>query len=91
MSDIDENERYVGVVREVFEAWRGMIADIIAEAQACGQVRKDVPAGVLARQVIACIEGGIMQSRVVHDPAPMRECLEALRVMLGLRSSNRAA
>lgn len=91
MSDTDGNGRYVEVVREVFEAWSGMIQEVIAEAQSCGQVRKDVPAGVLARQVIATIEGGIMQSRLIHDPAPMRECLKALRVTLELRSSSRAA
>jgi TetR/AcrR family transcriptional regulator, transcriptional repressor for nem operon len=91
MSDIDGNERCVDVVREVFEAWCGMIQEVLAEAQSCGQVRKDVPAGVLARQVIATIEGGIMQSRLVHDPAPMRQCLKALRVTLELRPSSRAS
>lgn len=84
MSDVDENERYVEVVREVFAAWRGMIKDVIAEAQSSRQVRREVPADVLAGQVVATIEGGIMQSRLVNDPAPMRQCLEALRVMLEL-------
>ncbi len=86
MSDAKGREGYVEVVREVFDAWAGLLEEVIAAAQPLGQVRADIPPDALARQVVATIEGGIMLSRVQHDPRPMRECLEGLRVMLELQA-----
>lgn len=91
MSDAEHRERYVETVRGVFDAWAGLLEEVIAAAQPLGQVRDDIPAAALARQVVATIEGGIMLSRVQYDPGPMRECLDALRATLELRAPNRAA
>ena len=87
MSDAEGREGYVETVRGVFDAWAGLLEEVIAAAQPLGQVRADIPADALARQVVATIEGGIMLSRVQHDPGPMRECLDGLRTMLELRTS----
>jgi TetR/AcrR family transcriptional regulator, transcriptional repressor for nem operon len=88
MSDAEGREPYVEAVRDVFDAWSGLLEEVIAAAQSLGQVRADIPADVLARQMVATIEGGIMLSRVQHAPGPMRECLDGLRTMLELRKTS---
>lgn len=90
MSDADGREQYVDLVREVFELWAAMLEDVIAKAQGCGEVRADIPADGLARQAIATIEGGIMLSRLSHAPGPLHDCLDNLRVMLGLRPAKQS-
>lgn len=91
MSDSEEHERYIEVVRSVFEGWICLIEEVIEHAQGCGQVRDDIPAETLARQVVATMEGGIMFSRLAHDPGPFRNCLDCMRTMLELRTSSSAA
>ncbi len=88
MSDAEGQERYVEIVGEVFSTWRDMIEEVIAAAQQCGQVRDDIPAGVLATHVVAGVEGGIMLSRLRHDAGPMRTCVDAMRTLLQLRTSD---
>lgn len=85
MADSEDGERFVEVVRDVFNTWRGLIEEVVNEAQDRGQVRRDMPASMLARQVVATLEGAIMQARLIHDPTPMRDCLDALRLMLDLQ------
>jgi TetR/AcrR family transcriptional repressor of nem operon len=61
-----------------------MLCKTIETAQSEGQVRNDLPAALLATQIIATIEGGIMLSRLYKDERPMRECLDMLRCNLQL-------
>ena len=56
MSDVEGHERFVEIVRDVFAAWMGMIEEVIAAAQQCGQVQGDIPAAILATHVVATIE-----------------------------------
>jgi TetR/AcrR family transcriptional repressor of nem operon len=83
MSDSDES--FAAIAERHFDLWIGLIGDKVAAAQLTGEVRNDLPAKVLAVQIVATIEGGIMISRLKKDERPMRECLEALRTTLGLR------
>ncbi|MDD2582939.1 MAG: hypothetical protein PHR66_13190 [Desulfuromonadaceae bacterium] len=50
------------------------------------QIRTDISSEALSKHIIATIEGGIMMSRLKKDERPMKECLETLRVTLGLRT-----
>ena len=80
MSDTDAE--YAAFVARVFDEWITMIEHVIADGQTAGRFRADVPAHSLARHVIAAIEGGIMQSRLKKDEAPLRSCLGSLKVLL---------
>ncbi len=86
MSDAEGHVQFVEIVRDVFAAWMGMIEEVIAAAQQCGQVQDDIPPATLATHVIATIEGGIMLSRLHKDGGPLRDCLDGLRQMLQLRT-----
>lgn len=72
------------LVAEVFADWVARIQDVVARAQAVGQIRNDLPPEQLAEFVVAAIEGGIMQSRLHKDEGPLARCLDALRATLEL-------
>jgi TetR/AcrR family transcriptional repressor of nem operon len=81
----DSDRRYGEIVDRLFEQWIGSIETFVAAAQERGEVRTDIGANPLARNIVAVIEGGIMMSRVRKDEGPLRECLEVLRKTLELK------
>ena len=82
----DEDEQYAGVAAEVFDRWIGMIEEVIADGQRAGEIRRDLSAPALARQVVATVEGGIMLSRLTKSAGPLGDCLNGLRRMLQLEA-----
>ena len=82
----DSNPEFAGMIEQVFEKWIGKVTSVVAAAQRNSQLRTDIPGEALAKQIIATIEGGIMLSRLKKDERPMRECLDTLRITLGLRA-----
>ena len=81
----DSNTRFATIIRSVFDDWSTTLCTTIETAQTEGRVRDDLPASLLATQVIATIEGAIMLSRLYKDERPMRDCLEMLRSNLRLK------
>lgn len=84
----DEDPKYASLVADVFEQWIGLIETVVADGRRAGEIRTDIPAHALARHVVACVEGGIMLSRLNKDAGPLRDCLNSLRDMLKLRTSS---
>jgi len=82
----DSNPEFAGAIDKVFDEWIDRVAVAVAGAQKNGQIRTDIQSDVLAKQIVATIEGGIMMSRLKKDESPMRECLETLRITLDLRA-----
>jgi TetR/AcrR family transcriptional repressor of nem operon len=83
MSDSDAS--FAAFTEKHFDEWIGIMEEKVAAAQRAGELRRDIPARVLAGHIVATIEGGIMLSRLKKDERPMRECLETLRITLELR------
>lgn len=81
----DSDPALADIAGAVFDDWIARIAATVAAAQQRGQVRSEVSPRVLARQIVATVEGGIMMSRLKKDERPLRDCLQALRSTLGLR------
>jgi TetR/AcrR family transcriptional regulator, transcriptional repressor for nem operon len=75
----DNDPEVAGQIGKVFDVWINRIAQVVSDAQQAGQVRDDIAAEALARHIIACIEGGIMLSRLKKKDQPMRDCLDTLR------------
>lgn len=78
----DSDPRFAGFVDEVFTLWIARIAQVIAAAQAAGEVRTDLTAEVLARHLVAATEGGIMLSRLKKNAQPLKDCFAVLRSLL---------
>lgn len=81
----DCNPRYATRVSEVFARWTDTIRDVVADAQAGGQIRNDMPPQALAQFVISAIEGGIMLSRLQKNEEPLSRTLDSLRILLELK------
>ncbi len=82
MSDL--NPKYSQFIKEVFNRWIDLLQGVITEGQNLGEISKDLPPRILAKQVVACIEGGIMMSRVSKDEGDLADCLHGLKKWLGL-------
>lgn len=78
----DSSPAHTEIVAKVFDEWIFRMERVIRAGQEAGQIRTDLPAGDLARLVVAGIEGGIMQSRLKKHEGPLRSCLASLRVLL---------
>ncbi|OGW49957.1 MAG: TetR family transcriptional regulator [Nitrospirae bacterium GWC2_57_9] len=81
----NKDKRIAAFVRDLFDQWTGKIRKVVKAAQQAGQVTVDIPADVLARHIIMSLEGGIMLSRLEKDEKPLKDCLTALRVVIGLK------
>jgi len=82
----DTAEPFAAVVKEVFAAWIEKVARSVEQAQACDQVRSDLPPFELAEMIVMTLEGGIMQARLYKSELPLKRSLETLRQLLGLNS-----
>ncbi len=80
----DKDPRYTDLIRKVFLEWVDKLEGVIREAQSTGEVRNDLSAQLLARQVVSMIEGCIMFAKVDKDKGSFRNCLKGLEIMIGL-------
>jgi TetR/AcrR family transcriptional repressor of nem operon len=78
----DADPGLAALVGEVFVAWTGRIARVIADGQRVGEFRNDVDPRDLAQQVVAALEGGIMLSRLRKKAAPLESCIKTLKAFL---------
>lgn len=60
------------------------MAGVLREARDTGELKVDVRPEVLAKQIVATIEGGIMMSRLSKNGDHLRDCLDTIRVLLGI-------
>ena len=80
----DKDERLSAFVKGVFDEVTEKVRKVVKAAQVSGQVRNDVPAGLLARHIVMAVEGGIMLTRLEKSERPLKDCITSLRVTIGL-------
>ena len=56
------------------------------QTQQSGQMRRDIPARDLAEMVVATIEGGIMQARLLKSEQPLQHSIGTLQKVLELKA-----
>ncbi len=78
----DGNDRMAQAIKNVFQDWIAVVAEVLREAEEAGEIKSKLPPEVLAKHMIATIEGGIMMSRLTKNGDHLRDCLESLRVLL---------
>ena len=79
----DSNPRFSKVIRNVFAHWVEEIERYLSQAKAEHSLHLNVSPGMLARAIVATIEGGIMLSRVTKKQADLEDCLTVIMAMLG--------
>jgi TetR/AcrR family transcriptional repressor of nem operon len=60
-----------------FDAWEQLLADALARMRDRGELRADAAPAVLARALLASIEGGMVLSQARKDPASLHIAVEA--------------
>jgi TetR/AcrR family transcriptional repressor of nem operon len=75
---------FAGLVTDVFSDWTAKIEGKIAQAQHHQEIRSDLSSAELATMIVATLEGGIMQTRLLKSEAPLRVCLQTLRTLLDM-------
>ncbi len=80
----DSNPRLSELIGTVFERWTGLVAEVLRQACDAGDLTMSVPPELFAKHIVATIEGGIMMSRLSKNGDDLRDCLNSLRVALGI-------
>ena len=79
----DSNPRFAAVIEEVFGVWTERICRYLEKGRTERAATGEVPPKLLAKTVVATIEGGIMMSRVSKHRDELADCLAALKIILG--------
>lgn len=82
----DTSPELAAFVAGVFDDWIMKIAQNVDQAQQTGHIRKDVPARDLAEMIVATVEGGIMQTRLLKSEKPLQHSLDTLQKVLELKA-----
>jgi len=80
----DSNEKFSGVIQEVFDQWTKTLETLLIDARESGALSaKIIPPQLLAKTVVAMVEGAIMMSRVSKREKDLRDFLKAIENILG--------
>jgi len=79
----DSNHTFSQVIQEVFGRWTDLLATHLDEALEKGLLPPATQPRLLAKTVVATLEGGIMMSRVNKDTEELNDFLAAIAGLLG--------
>lgn len=80
----DSNPEFASVIQEVFVKWTETLETLLVAAQEAGNSNsKIIPPTLLAKTVVATVEGAIMMSRVSKRASDLRDFLAAIKALLG--------
>ncbi len=79
----DSNPHFAKVLKDVFSRWVDEIEQHLSLIGEECALRVHVSPHVLAKSIVAVIEGGIMMSRVSKDQADLEDCVAVIAAMLG--------
>ncbi len=79
----DSNERFSEVIQEVFSRWTGLLTEHLDEARNTGLLPSSTQPRLLAKTVVATLEGAIMMSRVSKNKNDLTDFLAAITGLLG--------
>ena len=79
----DSNPRFSEVIHAIFTHWVDEIDSYLSEAGEGCSLNVTLPPNLLAKSIVATIEGGIMMSRVSKEQSDMEDCLMVIKAMLG--------
>ncbi len=80
----DSNPKFASIIKGVFRRWIDMIEEVLIEARQAGELPPEISPDLLAKHIVASIEGGIMMARLTKEEKDLRDCLDSLRHFLGI-------
>lgn len=79
----DSNQKFSEVIQEVFNRWTGVLEEHLGQARKTGLLPPSTRPRLLAKTVVATLEGAIMMSRVSKDKDDLNDFLAAITGLLG--------
>jgi hypothetical protein len=83
MGDINAN--FSAKITGIFSYWKETLAQILNEAKSTGELKNDLDSRILAKHIIAVLEGGIMMAKASKNGDDLQDCLDSLRATLGFK------
>lgn len=78
----DSNPQFASIIQEVFDRWTEIFETLMLKAQESGNLNSKIPPKLLAKTVVATVEGAIMMSRVSKRKQDLRDFLTAIKTIL---------
>ncbi len=78
----DSNERFGALILSVFTGWIDRLAGLLEEARQGGELDRGTNPLLLAKTMVAAIEGGIMMARLSKNRSDLEDCISQLRLLL---------
>ena len=79
----DSNQKFSEVIQEVFSRWIGLLEEHLGQARKTGLLPPSTRPRLLAKTVVATLEGAIMMSRVSKDKDDLNDFRAAITGLLG--------
>jgi len=79
----DSNPKFASIIQEVFAHWIQQLENHIHEALRTGILKSTMPPELLAKTVVATMEGAIMISRVSKCKQDLLDFLTVIKILLG--------
>jgi TetR/AcrR family transcriptional repressor of nem operon len=79
----DNNPEFASVIQEVFDRWTERLEALLIAVQETGNEQTGIPPQLLAKTLVATVEGAIMMARVSKRASDLRDFLAAVRMLLG--------
>lgn len=76
------SDSFSAVLATMFDSWRSRVKIVIADGQAVGTIRTDLPSDALADLVLTCIQGAIVLCLAQRDSKPMRTAAVTVATVL---------
>jgi TetR/AcrR family transcriptional repressor of nem operon len=80
----DSSPEFASVIQKVFDGWTGKLEALLTEAKEAGGLCLNTPSKLLAKTVVAIMEGAIMMVRVSKRENDLRDFLLAIKALLGV-------
>jgi len=78
----DSNPEFASVIQEVFDRWTETLETLLLKAQQSGDYSSNIPPKLLAKTVVATVEGAIMMSRVSKRKQDLLDFLTVITTLL---------
>ncbi len=72
-------------IEGVFKRWEKRFVTLLTQAENDGEYKLKEPAVVLARMILASIEGGVLLSKISGNTRPLKDCTQFMKTVLDER------
>lgn len=84
----ESNPRISSMAGSALQEWIDLMTALLSQAISDGEINLPLPPETIAEHIVASMEGGIMLSRAKKSSRPLRDCMDTIYYMLGIKQSS---